>query len=211
MGTSSSCKLLHVRIRRFLALLLFVVMIPDLLQEPQTRRITFTEAPAKYTSNTSATIRSNLTSVVNGSGINIDTCATLCSIRCKVGRHFVDALVADQLDQRNFEDCAGREDSFVNLLDGQHSFVVSVNTSNGVQFSAQYNWTVALVDASGRTELYGTTDRSIDPDRLVCTSRISILEASTPNLLIVQDPFVLMLRAPMPCLEHWWMPRDETS
>jgi hypothetical protein len=49
-----------------------------------------------------------------------------------------------QLDQRNFEDCAGREDSFVNLLDGQHSFVVSVNTSNGVQFSAQYNWTVGM-------------------------------------------------------------------
>jgi hypothetical protein len=123
------------------------------------------------------------------------------------------------LDQRNFEDCAGREDSFVNLLDGQHSFVVFVNTSNGVQFSAQYNWTVgmwylqlditlpslcfttkakkttglflsanqsfwnvmrsqltlismnyvfgALVDASGRAELYGTTDRSIglyEPD-----------------------------------------------
>jgi hypothetical protein len=49
-----------------------------------------------------------------------------------------------QLDQRNFEDCAGREDSFVNLLDGQHSFIVSVNISNGVQFSAQYNWTVGM-------------------------------------------------------------------
>jgi len=69
----------------------------------------------------------------------------------------------------------------------------------------------ALVDASGRAELYGTTDQSIDPDRLVCTSRISILEASTPNLLIVQNPLVSMLRAPMPCLEHWWMPRDELS
>ncbi|CAM6006060.1 unnamed protein product [Sphagnum balticum] len=169
-------------------------------------------------------------------GSSIDTCATLCSIRGKVGRHFVDALAADQLDQRNFEDCAGREDSFVNLLDGQHSFVVSVNTSNGVQFAAQYNWTVgvhpqssdcarshrvivestnalfgALVDALGRAELYGTTDRSIDPNRLVCTSRISILEASTPNLLIVQDPLVSLLRAPMPCFEHWWMPRDELS
>ncbi|CAM6003397.1 unnamed protein product [Sphagnum balticum] len=62
-----------------------------------------------------------------------------------------------------------------------------------------------------RAELYGTTDRSIDPDRLVCRSRISILEASTPNLLIVQDPFVSLLRAPMPCLEHWWMPQDELS
>jgi hypothetical protein len=53
----------------------------------------------------------------------------------------------------------------------------------------------ALVDASGRVELYGTTDQSIDPDRLVCTSRISIIEASTPNLLIVQDPLVSLLRA----------------
>jgi len=43
----------------------------------------------------------------------------------------------------------------------------------------------ALVDASGRAELYGTTDQSINPDRLVCTSQINILEASTPNLLIV--------------------------
>jgi len=67
------------------------------------------------------------------------------------------------------------------------------------------------VDASGRVELYGTTDRSINPDRLVYTSRISILEASTPNLLIVRDPFLSLLRAPMPCLKHWWMPRDELS
>ncbi|KAH9563973.1 hypothetical protein CY35_04G000100 [Sphagnum magellanicum] len=129
MGTSSSCRLLQVRIRRFLALLLFVIVIPDLLQEVQTQRITFTEAPAKYTSNTSATFRSNLTSATNGSGSNIDTCATLCSIRCK----------------RNFEDCAGREDSSVNLLDGQRLFIVSVNTSNGVQFSAQYSWTVESI------------------------------------------------------------------
>jgi hypothetical protein len=56
---------------------------------------------------------------------------------------------------------------------------------------------VALVDASGRVELYGTTDRSIDPNRLVCTRRISILEASTPNLLIVQDPLVSLLKAPI--------------
>ncbi|CAK9867304.1 unnamed protein product [Sphagnum jensenii] len=104
----------------------------NLLQEVQTQRITFTEAPAKYTSNTSATFRFNLTSAANGSGSINDTCATLCSIRCK-------------LDQRNFEDCAGREDSFVNLLDGQHLFVVAVNTSNGVQFSAQYNWTVESI------------------------------------------------------------------
>jgi hypothetical protein len=32
---------------------------------------------------------------------------------------------------------------------------------------------------------------------LVCTSRISILEASTPNLLIVEDPLVSLLRAPI--------------
>ncbi len=32
----------------------------------------------------------------------------------------------------------------MNMLDGQHSFVVSVNTSNGVQFAAQYNWTVGM-------------------------------------------------------------------
>jgi len=61
----------------------------------------------------------------------------------------------------------------------------------------------ALVNASGRAELYGTTDRSIDLDRLVCRSRISIFEASTPNLLIVQDLFVSLLRTSMPCLEHW--------
>jgi hypothetical protein len=67
------------------------------------------------------------------------------------------------------------------------------------------------VDASGRAELYGTTDRSIDPDRFVYRSQISILEASTPNLLIVQDLFVSLLRAPLPCLEHWWMPRAGLS
>jgi hypothetical protein len=55
----------------------------------------------------------------------------------------------------------------------------------------------ALVDASGQAELYGTTDQSIDPDRLVCTSQISILEASTPNLLIVQNPLVSLLRTPI--------------
>jgi hypothetical protein len=69
----------------------------------------------------------------------------------------------------------------------------------------------ALVDASKRAELYGTIDRSTHPDRLVCRNRISILEASTPNLLIVHDPLVSLLRAPMPCLEHWWMPQKELS
>jgi hypothetical protein len=55
----------------------------------------------------------------------------------------------------------------------------------------------ALVDASGQAELYDTTDQSIDLDRLVYTSRISILEVSTPNLLIMQDPLVSLLRAPI--------------
>ncbi len=53
------------------------------------------------------------------------------------------------------------------------------------------------MDASGQAELYGITDQSIDPNRLVCMSRISILEASTPNVLIVQNPLVLLLRAPI--------------
>jgi hypothetical protein len=50
------------------------------------------------------------------------------------------------------------------------------------------------VDALGRTKLYGITDQSIDPDFGLC-ELISILEASTPNLIIVQDPLVSLLRA----------------
>jgi hypothetical protein len=42
----------------------------------------------------------------------------------------------------------------------------------------------ALVDASGQAELYGITDQLIDPD-LSLYELISILEAYTPNLLIV--------------------------
>jgi hypothetical protein len=53
------------------------------------------------------------------------------------------------------------------------------------------------VDASGRAELYGIIDQSINPDRLVYTSQISILEASTPNVMIMQDPLVSLLRAPI--------------
>jgi hypothetical protein len=53
-----------------------------------------------------------------------------------------------------------------------------------------------LVDASGRAELYGITDQSIDPD-LGLYEPISIPEASTPNLLIEQDPLVSLLRAPI--------------
>jgi hypothetical protein len=52
------------------------------------------------------------------------------------------------------------------------------------------------VDASGRVELYGITDQSIDPD-LSLYEPISIPEVSTPNLLIVQDPLVSLLRAPI--------------
>ena len=89
-------------------------------------------------------------------------------------------------------------------------FVWNVMRSQLILISMNYVFE-ALVDASGRTELYGTTDRLIDPNRLVYRSRISILEASTPNLLIVHDPFVSLLRAPMPCLEHWWMPRAGLS
>jgi hypothetical protein len=54
----------------------------------------------------------------------------------------------------------------------------------------------ALVDASGRAELYGITDQLIDPN-LGLYEPINILEAFTPNLLIVQDPFVSLLRAPI--------------
>jgi hypothetical protein len=43
---------------------------------------------------------------------------------------------------------------------------------------------------------------ALQTDRLVYMSRINILEASTPNLLIMRDPFVSLLRAPMPCFEH---------
>jgi hypothetical protein len=72
-------------------------------------------------------------------------------------------------------------------VDCARSFRVIVESTNAL--------VGALVDASGRAELYGTTDRSIDPDRLVCRSRINILEASTPNLLIVQLVTELLARA----------------
>ncbi len=52
------------------------------------------------------------------------------------------------------------------------------------------------MDASGRAKLYGITDQSIDPD-LGLYEPISILEASTPNLIIVHDPLVSLLRAPI--------------
>jgi hypothetical protein len=65
-----------------------------------------------------------------------------------------------------------------NFIHSKDAVVFHPRQSSDVLFGA-------LVDASGRAELYGTTDQSINPDRLVCTSQISILEASTPNLLIV--------------------------
>jgi hypothetical protein len=52
------------------------------------------------------------------------------------------------------------------------------------------------VDASGRAKLYGITDQSIDLD-LGLYEPINILEASTPNLIIVQDSLVSLLRAPI--------------
>ncbi len=52
------------------------------------------------------------------------------------------------------------------------------------------------MDASGRAKLYGITDQSIDPD-LSLYEPISILEASTPNLIIVQDSLVSLLKAPI--------------
>ncbi len=76
----------------------------------------------------------------------------------------------------------------------------SILSKNAVVFRPRQSSDVlfgALVHASGRAELYGTTDQSIDPDRLVCTSQISIFDTSTPNLLIVQDPLVSLLRAPI--------------
>ncbi len=76
----------------------------------------------------------------------------------------------------------------------------SIHSKNATVFRPRQSFDVlfgALVDALGRVKLYGTTNQSIDPDRLVCTNRISILEASTPNLLIVQDPLLSLLRAPI--------------
>jgi hypothetical protein len=88
---------------------------------------------------------------------------------------------------------------FVSSLDGL-LMTNSIHSKDAAIFRPRQSSDVlfgALVDASGRAELYGTTDQSIDPDRLVCTSRISILETSTPNLLIVQDPLVSLLRTPI--------------
>jgi hypothetical protein len=74
----------------------------------------------------------------------------------------------------------------------------SIHSKNAAVFRPRESCDVlfeALVDASGWAKLNGTIDQSIDPDRLVCTSRISILEASTPNLLIMQNPLMSLLRA----------------
>jgi hypothetical protein len=76
----------------------------------------------------------------------------------------------------------------------------SIHSKNATVFRPRESCDVlfeALVAASGWAELYGTIDQLIDPDRLVCTSRISILKASTPNLLIVQNSFMSLLKAPI--------------
>ena len=47
-----------------------------------------------------------------------------------------------QLDSGNAQNCSGRTLTYVNLLDGSHSFDVAVNTSSGLQFSSVYTWSV---------------------------------------------------------------------
>ncbi len=101
--------------------------------------------------------------------------------------------------------------SRINILEASTPPSIDCAQSPRVIIESTNAMSRALVDASKRAELYGIIDRSTHPDRLVCRSRISILEASTPNLLIVHDPLVSLLRAPMPCLEHWWMPQKELS
>jgi NOL1/NOP2/fmu family ribosome biogenesis protein len=96
------------------------------------------------------------------------------------------------------------EASTPNLLIVHDAFVSLL----GAALPCLENW---WVPREGLSFMALQTDRSIHPDRLVCRSRINILEASTPNLLIVHDPFVSLLRAPLPCLEHWWMPREGLS
>jgi hypothetical protein len=64
-----------------------------------------------------------------------------------------------------------------NYIHSKNATVFRQRQSSNVLFRA-------LVDASGRAKLYGITDQWIDPD-LGLYELISILEASTPNLLIV--------------------------
>ncbi len=74
-----------------------------------------------------------------------------------------------------------------------------IHSKDAVVFRQRQSFDVlfrALVDALGRAELYGITDQSIDPD-LGLYEPINILEASTSNLLIVQDPIMSLLRAPI--------------
>lgn len=50
-----------------------------------------------------------------------------------------------QLDSGNSQNCSGRTITYVNLLDGSHSFNVAVNTSSGLQFSSVYTWSVGNI------------------------------------------------------------------
>jgi hypothetical protein len=52
----------------------------------------------------------------------------------------------------------------------------------------------ALVDASRQAELYGIIDQSINPN-FGLYEPISIPEVFTPNLLIVQDPFIVIVES----------------
>ncbi len=67
----------------------------------------------------------------------------------------------------------------MNLLDGQYSFVVSVNTSNGVQFAAQYNWTVGmwyLSAARGHPTLFMLHNKSKENNGSFSLCKLVILE-----------------------------------
>ncbi len=89
--------------------------------------------------------------------------------------------------------------AFVEFENASSALKEVLTSKDAVVFHPRQSFDVlfgALVDASGRAELYGTIDQSIDPD-LGLYEPISIPEASTPNLLIVQDPFVSLLKAPI--------------
>lgn len=49
-----------------------------------------------------------------------------------------------QLDDQNTSNCESREVSYVSLHDGEHTFEVIVNVSQGVHH-ASYNWTIGEV------------------------------------------------------------------
>lgn len=61
-----------------------------------------------------------------------------------------------QLDSGNAQNCSGRTLTYVNLLDGSHSFDVAVNTSSGLQFSSVYTWSVGKIYIHASTILITT-------------------------------------------------------